>query len=158
MTVISARPRRYALAALVSAVIGAAILLALSPPKASAGGLCGEGDFCLLYNGNLANGLYRFGGSDSNLNNDRFKHNHTNMIVGFNTTAAWNRGLRGALDDVIIYDKPGWRVPFGCIRRGHNGQLPLEAFHRVSSYRWVSNRACRAAGVIDLPGSITNRP
>jgi hypothetical protein len=85
MTLISTRPRRLALAAVAAALIGAATLLALTPPKASAIGLCDEGEFCLLYNGNLANGLYHFAGSDSNLNNDRFEHNHTNMIVGFNT-------------------------------------------------------------------------
>jgi hypothetical protein len=158
MTAISTRPRRIALTALVSAVIGAVILLASSPPEASARDLCAKGEFCLLYNGNLANGLYRFSGSDSNLNNDRFVHNHTNMIVGFNTTAAWNRGRPAALDDVIIYDRPGWRTPFGCIKRDHDGQLPLEAFHRVSSYRWVSDSACRAAGVLRLPGSIISRP
>jgi hypothetical protein len=158
MTLISTRPHRFALAALASAVIGAASLLALSPPKASAAGLCGEGDFCLLYNLNLANGLYHFAGSDSNLNNDRFEHNHTNTIVGNMTTAAWNRGRPAAKDDVIIYDETGWHLPIGCIRRGHNGQLPVDWFHRVESYQWVTDGACKAAGVIDLPGSITNSP
>jgi hypothetical protein len=155
MTITSTRSRRFVLAALVSTLIGAATLLALSPPDASARDLCARGEFCLLYNGKLANGLYRFSGSDSNLNNDRFVHNHTNMIVGFNTTAVWNRGRPGPLDDVIIYDRPGWRTPFGCIRRDQNGQLPLEAFHRVSSYRWVSDSACRAAGILRVPGSVS---
>jgi hypothetical protein len=52
----------------------------------------------------------------------------------------------------------GRHLPIGCIRRGHNGQLPVEWFHRVESYQWVTDSACKAAGVIDLPGSITNRP
>jgi hypothetical protein len=154
MTLFSTRPRRFVLAALASAVIGAATLLALSPPKASAGGLCGEGQFCLLRDLSLHDGLYRFAGSDSNLNNDRFEINHTNTIVGNASTAAWNRGTPAALDDVIVYHETGWRLPIGCIKRGHNGQLPLKFFQKIESYQWVTDSACRAAGVIYLPGSI----
>ena len=156
MTLIATRPRRFALTALVSAVLGAMTMLALTPPKASAGGLCAEGQFCLLRDLSLHSGLYRYAGSDGNLHNDRFLLNHTNTIVGNGTTAAWNRGHRGAYDDVVVYDLTGFRKPLGCILRGHNGQLPLEFFHRIGSYQWVSNSRCRAAGVFYLPGSIKN--
>jgi hypothetical protein len=154
MTLIGTRPRRLVLAALAAAVLGTLTLLALTPPKAAAGGLCAERQFCLLMDLSLHSGLYRYSGSDGNLHNDRYLLNHTHTIVGNSSTAAWNRGERGTYDDVVIYDKIGFRRPLGCILRGHNGQLPLNLFQRVSSYQWVTDSRCRAAGVIWLPGSI----
>jgi hypothetical protein len=155
MTLISTRPRRFAAAALLSAVIGAATLLSLSPPNASAGyGQCRPGDFCLLWDLSIGAGIYHNSGSDWNLNNDRFERNHTHTRVGNRTTAAANFGHRGAYDDVIVYDETGGHRPFGCIKRGHNGQLPLAMFSRIESFQWASNSACKAVGVIYLPGSI----
>ena len=154
MSFIRSRPNRVALAVLASAALAVSISLVLSPATASARGLCAEGQFCLLRDLSLHSGLYRFAGSDSKLNNDRFEINHTHTIVGNHSTAAWNRGQHAPLEDVVIYDKTGWHKPLGCIKRGHNGQLPLELFSRVESYQWVTDSTCKAAGVISLPGSI----
>jgi Peptidase inhibitor family I36 len=56
------------------ALLAAAALLFASPERASAAyGTCGAGDFCLYYANNLTGGVYHFGGSDSNLDNDRFQ-------------------------------------------------------------------------------------
>ena len=93
--------RRITLFALVGALLAADALTSVNPaeaakPKAksAAYGVCGAGDFCLYYLYNRAGGLYHFGGSDSNLNNDHFENAAVpSAWVGNNTMSAWNRGV-----------------------------------------------------------------
>jgi hypothetical protein len=154
MTSLLTRPRRLVAAAAAVALLGVAALLTLSPAPASAGyGNCDPGDFCLYYNGNLdrRGGIYHFGGSDSNLRNDRFELNHTNTIVADNAASAWVNGRPALKDDVIIYRSTGWGGADACIEHGDSGLLPIGTwFNKVQSYKWATDQQCRAAGIIDL--------
>jgi hypothetical protein len=112
-----------------------------------------SGDFCLYYYGyvNKYGGIYHYGGSDSDLRNDRFERNHTNTGVANNAAAAWVNGRANVKDDVIIYRRPGHRGADACIKRGDSGMLPIDTWsNKVQSYKWATNAQCRAAGVIDL--------
>ena len=154
MTHHTPHPRRILAAATVAALLGIAAMLSLSPAPASASyGNCDPGDFCLYYYGyvNKYGGIYHYGGSDSDLRNDRFERNHTNTRVANNAAAAWVNGHEDVRDDVIIYHQPGHRGADACIKRGDSGMLPIDVwFNKVQSYKWATNAQCRAAGVIDL--------
>jgi hypothetical protein len=145
---------RHLTAALIAALLGAAALLTLGSAPASASyGKCDPGDFCLYWAAqvNPAYGIYHFGGSDSDLRNDRFERNHTNEIVANDAAAAWNNGGPAAKDDVIIYQLPGWHGTDACLTRGTRGFLPFEAWaNKVQSYKWATDAQCRAAGILNL--------
>jgi len=151
MTHVTTRSRRIVMAAIVAALLGATALLSVSPAPASAApSRCGSGDFCLFFNARPANGTYHFGGSDSNLNNDRFEGAHSNQTVGNHALYAWNNALPDAKSDVLIYTMTRYRGASDCIRRGDEGLLPINWWNTIESYRWVKPGTCTAAGVIDL--------
>jgi hypothetical protein len=151
MTHVMRRYRGTGVAAIITAVLGAAALFAVSAPPASAAyGTCGSGDFCLRYFHHLTGGLYHYAGNDPNLNNDHFEVSSTNRIVGNNTVSANNRGEFGPKADVLVYTQTGYRGARDCIVRGDRGELPRNWWNSIESYRWVTPSECRAAGVIDL--------
>ena len=54
--------------------------------------------------------------------------------------------MPGPKDDVIIYSRPHWQGASDCIRQGEFGALPRNWWNNVESYRWVTDRECKAAG------------
>jgi Peptidase inhibitor family I36 len=139
-----------------AALLGAALLIGTSASSASAAyGVCGSGDFCMWYRFHQQGGLYHFGGSDSNLHNDRFERFNTNAIVGNNTFSVRNKGVAdpSGLNDVLVYDLPGAGSQggaSGCIKRGAAGNLPNFWQDRISSYKWVTRSTCNAHFQIPL--------
>jgi hypothetical protein len=137
------------MATAIAALLGATALLSAAP--ASAGyGRCGSGDFCLFFNARPADGVYHFGGSDSNLGNDRFEGAHSNQTVANNALYAWNNALPTTKRDVLVYTMSRYRGASDCIKRGDEGLLPINWWNTIESYRWVTRASCNAAGVIDL--------
>jgi hypothetical protein len=70
--------------------------------------------------------------------------------VGDTARYAFNAGRRGPKDDVVVYGLPRYRGADACIRLGTWGTLPRKWWNNIESYRWVTNRACEAAGPISL--------
>jgi hypothetical protein len=137
--------RRIALAALVSALLGAAAFIATSPGTASAAtGSCDPGDFCMYYLFNQSGGLYEFSGSDSNLANDHFENTNTDQVVNNNTFSVWNRGVNdpNGLVDVVVFDGFNSTGAGLCVRQGHKVNLPGGWLDRISSYKWVTHATC----------------
>src|SRR5918992_1598978 len=123
-------PGRGAILAILAALVGATAALAVSTPTASATyGRCDPGDFCLYSDSAQVEGIYQYPGSDPNLNNDRFERGDRNQIVG-------------------IYTEEGYEGADACIPRAENGQVPRNWWRSIESYRWVTWRACVAAGII----------
>ena len=121
MTLATVRsPRRIAIAAIAVALLGATALLAVSAPPAAAAtyGRCDPGDFCLHRDTTMRGAIYRFGGSDSNLNTDRFEVAYRNERVGNNTYSVWNRAVPAAKEYVVIYDRAGHRGFDACVLPG----------------------------------------
>lgn len=135
---------------LLAALLGAVMLIGPAVSSASAApGVCGTGDFCMWYRFHQQGGLYHFGGSDSNLHNDRFEKYNTSEIVGNNTFSVRNKGVNSpsGLNHVLVFDLPGTGSQGGargCIKRGAAGNLPNFWQDRISAYKWVSLATCNA--------------
>ena len=145
--------RRITLFALVGALLAAAALTSVSSadaaakPKAKSAtyGVCGAGDFCLYYLYNRAGGLYHFGGSDSNLNNDHFERASVpSAWVGNNTMSAWNRGVSDSsgLIDVLVYTGANRTGAAACVRQGASGNLRETFRNQIESYKWTTRSVC----------------
>ncbi|HEV7808426.1 MAG TPA: peptidase inhibitor family I36 protein [Solirubrobacteraceae bacterium] len=136
---------RVAAAVLVCALLSLAGAMATSPGTASAAtGTCDPGDFCMYYLTNFGGGLYEFGGSDSNLNNDRFENDDTSAIVGNNTESVWNRGVSdpNGLVHVVVYSGTGFTGSALCVTQGRKANLPPNWRNDIESYRWVDTNTC----------------
>jgi hypothetical protein len=146
--------RRIVIAAVAAALLGGTALLSVSPPPASAQRHpCGKGEFCLYFNEDANGGYYHFEGSDPNLDNDHYEGGDTGEIVGDTSRYAFNAGIAGPKDDVVIYGLPRYKGANACIRLGTWGTLPRNWWNNIESYRWVTNSECEAAGPISLGGS-----
>jgi hypothetical protein len=151
MSYVIARPRRIVIAAAIAALLGVAALLSLSPaPAAAAFHKCPAREFCLYFNEDANGGFYHFEGSDSNLDNDRYKGGDTGETVGDTSRYAWNHGAPVEKSDVIIYGLPGYRGARDCIQEDDKGQLPRNWWNNIESYRWVTRSECAKAGIILL--------
>ena len=103
--------RRIVIAAVAAALLGGTALLSVSPAPASAEAHpCGKGEFCLYFNEDANGGYYHSKGSDPNLDNDRYKGGDTGETVGDTARYAFNAGVPGPKDDVVIYVCPATRV------------------------------------------------
>jgi Peptidase inhibitor family I36 len=130
-----------------AALIGGAALLSHSATPASADiPTCHQAEFCLYVNADANGGIYRNDGSDRNLNNDRYEVHNLDITVGNTARNAYNNGKPAFRDDVVIYAKRGWHGASDCIKRGEFGALPRNWWNNIESYRWVTNRECKAAG------------
>jgi hypothetical protein len=139
------------LTAAAAALIGGTASLAVAPEPASAARHpCGEGEFCLYFNEDANGGYYHSAGSDANLDNNRYVGGDTGEIVGDTSRYAFNAGIPGAKDDVVIYGLPGYKGANACIPVGTWGPLPRNWWNNIESYRWVTTRQCNAAGPIHL--------
>ncbi|MDX6680907.1 MAG: hypothetical protein QOG94_946 [Solirubrobacteraceae bacterium] len=137
--------RRVAATVLVCALLGLAGAMATSPGSASAAtGTCDPGEFCMYYLTNFAGGLYEFGGSDSNLNNDHFENANTGSIVGNNTESVWNRGVSNSsgLVHVLVYSGTSYTGSALCVTQGRKANLPSNWQNNIESYRWVDTNTC----------------
>ena len=144
-------PRSTVIAVVAAALLGATALLFVSPTPASATAHpCGGGEFCLYFNEDANGGFYHFEGSDSNLDNDRYKGGDTGETVGDTSRYAWNHGAPVEKSDVIIYGLPGYRGARDCIQEDDKGQLPRNWWNNIESYRWVTRSECAKAGIILL--------
>jgi hypothetical protein len=144
-------PRRCAILAVLTALVGAMAVLAVAAPTASATyGRCDPGEFCLYSDTAQVEGIYQYAGSDPNLNNDYFERGDRNQIVGNNTYSAFNFGLPDKYSSVAIYTEEGYNGADACIPRAENGQVPRNWWRSIESYRWVTWQACVAAGIIRL--------
>ena len=144
-------PRRTVVIAAVAALLAATALLSVLTASASATAHpCGRGEFCLYFNEDANGGYYHFTGSDSNLDNDHYVGGDTGEIVGDTSRYAFNAGVPGPKDDVVIYGLPRYKGANACIRLGTWGTLPRNWWNNIESYRWVTNRECEAAGPISL--------
>lgn len=144
-------PRRIVIALAAAALLAAATWLAIAPAPASAARHpCPTSQFCLYFNEDANGGYYHFAGSDPNLDNDHYVGGDTGEIVGDTSRYAFNAGDAGPKDDVVVYGLPGYRGARDCIRLGDWGTLPRNWWNNIESYRWVTNRECAAAGVINL--------
>jgi hypothetical protein len=75
----------------VSGLAFSGLAAAATPSVAAAGnGVCESGEFCLWYNPNYANGIWDMYASDSNLHDNRFIGN-SSQVVGNNSASAKNR-------------------------------------------------------------------
>lgn len=138
-------------AAIAVALVGGAALLSLSAAPASAEiPTCEQAQFCLYVNADANGGIYRYDGSDSNLNNDKYEVHNTNITVGNTARNAYNNGKPFVRDNVLVYAKTNYRGANDCIPRGEFGALPRNWWNNIESYRWVNDSDCQAAGVLDL--------
>ena len=154
MTLATVRsPRRIAIAAIAVALLGATALLAVSAPPAAAAtyGRCDPGDFCLHRDTTMRGAIYQFGGSDSNLNTDRFEVAYRNEQSATTRTRSGTERSRAAKEYVVIYDRAGHRGFDACVLPGDRGQLPRFWWKNVESYKWVTPGACFNACVINSP-------
>ena len=143
--------RRIVIAAVAAALLGGTALLSVSPAPASARAHpCGKGEFCLYFNEDANGGYYHSKGSDPNLDNDRYKGGDTGETVGDTARYAFNAGVPGPKDDVVIYGLPRYKGADACIRLDTWGTLPRNWWNNIESYRWVTNSQCEAAGPISL--------
>ena len=143
--------RRIVVAAVAAALLGGTALLSVVPAPASARAHpCGTGEFCLYFNEDANGGYYHFKGSDPNLDNDRYKGGDTGETVGDTARYAFNAGVPGPKDDVVIYGLPRYKGADACIRLDTWGTLPRNWWNNIESYRWVTNSQCEAAGPISL--------
>ena len=145
--------RRIVIAAVAAALLGATALLTLSAAPASAAfHACPMGQFCLYFNEDANGGYYHFTGSDPNLDNDHYAGGDTGETVGDTARYAFNAGVPGPKDDVVVYGLPRYKGADACIRLDTWGTLPRNWWNNIESYRWVTNRECEAAGPISLGG------
>jgi hypothetical protein len=145
--------RRIAITAAAAALLAGTALLAVSPAPASAARHpCGPGEFCLYFNEDANGGYYHSQGSDPNLDNNRYVGGDTGETVGDTSRYAFNAGISGPKDDVIIYGLPRYKGANACIPPGNWGTLPRNWWNNIESYRWATTRECNAAGVISLAG------
>jgi hypothetical protein len=143
--------RRIVIAAVTAALLGATALLSVSPTPASARAHPGgPGEFCLYFNEDANGGYYHSEGSDPNLDNDRYKGGDTSETVGDTARYAFNAGIPGPKDDVVVYGLPRYKGADACIRLDTWGTLPRNWWNNIESYRWVTNSECEAAGPISL--------
>lgn len=143
----SMHARRTAVAAFVSALLSAAILMALTPSTASASspgnGVCEATEFCLGYTYNLGGGIYdNHNILDNKLYDNWFVPNRGYGVVDNNTYSAANKGSL----DVLIYDGSGLSgtsaLAPACIHAGRGINLPLKWRDHVSSYQFVGRSLC----------------
>jgi hypothetical protein len=148
---VSRDSRRIAAVAAAAALLAVtAMLTVLSSPAQAQRHPCGRGEFCLYFNEDANGGFYHFTGSDPNLDNDHYEGGDTGEIVGDTSRYAFNAGVPGSKDDVVVYGLPHYRGANACIRLGTWGTLPRNWWNNIESYRWVTNRECEAAGPISL--------
>jgi hypothetical protein len=139
--------RRTLVAVLAAAALGVAAYMAAAPATASAAyGVCGAGDFCLYWATGEYGGLYHYGGSDGNLDNDHFEGAHTDQIVGNNTESVWNHGVSdpSGYNDVLVYRGAGPSGAAACIPLGARGDLPTSWWNDIEGYKWVTRATCNA--------------
>ena len=93
-----------------------------------------HGDFCGWRHTSFAGGLYRYSGDDTNLWNDRFERQDTNVVVAKQISSVLNDGATvTGFDDVILLDGAGHSL---CLPRLHY-VLNLGAWNdRITGYRW----------------------
>src|SRR5919109_1659189 len=147
MTHVIRGPRRIVIAA-AAALLGAAALLSLSAAPASAIPQCKQGEFCLYVNADGNGGIYRYHGSDRNLNNNRYKVFNLDVTVGNTARNVYNNGKDrepGFKDDVIVYARTRWRGADACVQRGEFGPLPRNWWNNIESYKWATESECKAA-------------
>jgi Peptidase inhibitor family I36 len=139
------------------ALLGALVAWAAAPSSANAA--CKPGDFCMWEDAERGGGLYRFGGNDGNLHDDRFA---PGVRVGDNASTVKNNG-RGndpsGLVDVAAYKNVRFGGPRLCVPLGSEisnlqvkglpadndtgdaeGEEPDGTWNDdISSYRWVAS-------------------
>lgn len=142
--------RRVVIAAIAALLAGAALLsLSTSPASATMHG-CPAGEFCLYFNEDANGGFYHFYGSDSNLDNNRYKGGDTGETVGDTSRYVSNNGNPATKSDVIIYGLPHFKGARDCIFINSKGQLPHQWWNNIESYRWVTRTECIKAGPLPL--------
>jgi hypothetical protein len=64
--------------------------------------------------------------------------------------SALNSGVPAAKSDVLIYTMTRYRGASACIVRGDRGELPVNWWNTIESYRWVTRNTCNLHVRIDL--------
>jgi hypothetical protein len=139
--------------AITAAIATVLAVFAVAPAVTSAPSAwarCGPGEFCITPLDGGYGGTYHFEGNDSNLLNDRFEGQGSNLIVGRNAFSVRNRGLgpRGSLVDVLVFTHVRWGGTPACLRQGASGTLQPAWLNHVKSYKWVTRTECRRHRII----------
>ena len=136
-----------------SALIGVATFMAISPGTASAARgnyRCDRGEFCLGQFYHLTGGVYDNPGSDADLRNDRYTYYSDptkNPFVAYASRGnSWSAHNNGNRFDVMVYTWPGYTGYKACIVRGRKLDLPSDWKDRIMSFRWITRSECNASG------------
>jgi hypothetical protein len=147
-------------AALVSALLGIAAFMAISPASASADSptTCDPGEFCLWSGYNMSGGLYQNKGDDGDLRNNVFTP--CCERVNANSKSAYNHGVAqsNGRNDVIVYNRPYFQGDSACITLGRllrdlfafNPAIGLYENWRdqIMSFKWATHSECVPHGVL----------